>query len=135
MPRPFFLFSFPCPFHLSLYKVSVLRSLYCGFHRMGTFKQNLRNIFVASAMAEDCGYYKLQNIVKLWMALDSECWFFLLSSLFQLTPIFLLPKLEYQAYYGVEVLTESEVCQLWTQSMLHSECLFYIGKFMCWVFA
>ncbi|NXB11822.1 ICE2 protein, partial [Cnemophilus loriae] len=45
----------------------------------------------------------------------------------KLTPIFLLPKLEYQAYYGVEALTESEVCQLWTQSMLHSECLFYIG--------
>ncbi|NWV05084.1 ICE2 protein, partial [Ptilonorhynchus violaceus] len=45
----------------------------------------------------------------------------------KLTPIFLLPKLEYQAYYGVEALTESEVCQLWTQSMLHSECLFYVG--------
>ncbi|NXI48030.1 ICE2 protein, partial [Galbula dea] len=43
------------------------------------------------------------------------------------TPIFLLPKLEYQAYYGVEALTESEVCQLWTESMLHSESLFYIG--------
>ncbi|NXD23821.1 ICE2 protein, partial [Spelaeornis formosus] len=43
------------------------------------------------------------------------------------TPIFLLPKLEYQAYYGVEALTESEVCQLWTQSMLHSKCLFYTG--------
>lgn len=54
---------------------------------------------------------------------------FLLSSLFQPTPIFLLPKLEYQAYYGVEALTESEVCQLWTQSMLHSKSLFYIGKF------
>ncbi|NXL49821.1 ICE2 protein, partial [Podilymbus podiceps] len=46
----------------------------------------------------------------------------------KLTPIFLLPKLEYQAYYGVEALTESEVCQLWTESMLHSECLFYIGR-------
>uniref|UniRef100_A0A8B9NIE9 Interactor of little elongation complex ELL subunit 2 n=1 Tax=Accipiter nisus TaxID=211598 RepID=A0A8B9NIE9_9AVES len=45
-----------------------------------------------------------------------------------LTPIFLLPKLEYQAYYGVEALTESEICQLWTESMLHSECLFYIGR-------
>nr|XP_005490335.2 little elongation complex subunit 2 isoform X1 [Zonotrichia albicollis] len=43
------------------------------------------------------------------------------------TPIFLLPKLEYQAYYGVEALTESEVCQLWTQSMLHSKCLFYVA--------
>ncbi|XP_010293132.1 PREDICTED: little elongation complex subunit 2 [Phaethon lepturus] len=46
----------------------------------------------------------------------------------KLIPIFLLPKLEYQAYYGVEALTESEVCQLWTESMLHSECLFYIGR-------
>ncbi|NWW95666.1 ICE2 protein, partial [Rhynochetos jubatus] len=46
----------------------------------------------------------------------------------KLTPIFLLPKLEYQAFYGVEALTESEVCQLWTESMLHSECLFYIGR-------
>ncbi|XP_029871550.1 little elongation complex subunit 2 isoform X2 [Aquila chrysaetos chrysaetos] len=46
----------------------------------------------------------------------------------KLTPIFLLPKLEYQAYYGVEALTESEICQLWTESMLHSECLFYIGR-------
>ncbi|KFR17585.1 NMDA receptor-regulated protein 2, partial [Opisthocomus hoazin] len=46
----------------------------------------------------------------------------------ELTPIFLLPKLEYQAYYGVEALTESEICQLWTESMLHSECLFYIGR-------
>ncbi|KFQ00023.1 NMDA receptor-regulated protein 2, partial [Leptosomus discolor] len=46
----------------------------------------------------------------------------------KLIPIFLLPKLEYQPYYGVEALTEGEVCQLWTQSMLHSECLFYIGR-------
>ncbi|XP_008938596.1 PREDICTED: NMDA receptor-regulated protein 2 [Merops nubicus] len=45
----------------------------------------------------------------------------------KLIPIFLLPKLEYQAYYGVEALTENEICQLWTESMLHSECLFYIG--------
>lgn len=60
---------------------------------------------------------------------------FSLISVYQPTPIFLLPKLEYQAYYGVEALTESEVCQLWTQSMLHSKCLFYIGKFMSGVFA
>ncbi|NXY29381.1 ICE2 protein, partial [Pomatorhinus ruficollis] len=45
----------------------------------------------------------------------------------KLTPVFLLPKLEYQVYYGVEALTESEVCQLWTQSLLHSECSFYVG--------
>ncbi|NXO04929.1 ICE2 protein, partial [Rhinopomastus cyanomelas] len=46
----------------------------------------------------------------------------------KIIPIFLLPKLEYQTYYGVEALTESEVCQLWTESMLHSQCLFYIGR-------
>ncbi|EOA95400.1 NMDA receptor-regulated protein 2, partial [Anas platyrhynchos] len=46
----------------------------------------------------------------------------------KVVPIFLLPKLEYQAYYGVEALTESEVCQMWTESMLHSACLFYIGR-------
>ncbi|NXV07262.1 ICE2 protein, partial [Cettia cetti] len=45
----------------------------------------------------------------------------------KLTPVFFLPKLEYQAYYGVEALTESEECQLWTQSMLHSECSFCVG--------
>ncbi|NWU90186.1 ICE2 protein, partial [Upupa epops] len=46
----------------------------------------------------------------------------------KIIPVFLLPKLEYQTYYGVEALTESEVCQLWTASMLHSQCLFYIGR-------
>ncbi|NWX96732.1 ICE2 protein, partial [Nothoprocta ornata] len=43
-------------------------------------------------------------------------------------PLFLLPKLEYQGYYGVEALTESEVCRLWTESMLHSECTFCVGR-------
>uniref|UniRef100_A0A8C3QZR4 Interactor of little elongation complex ELL subunit 2 n=1 Tax=Cyanoderma ruficeps TaxID=181631 RepID=A0A8C3QZR4_9PASS len=45
----------------------------------------------------------------------------------KLTPVFVLPKLEYQVFYGVEALTQSEVCQLWTQSMLHSHCSFYVG--------
>nr|XP_033776371.1 little elongation complex subunit 2 isoform X2 [Geotrypetes seraphini] len=42
-------------------------------------------------------------------------------------PIYVLPKVEYQAYYGVEALTESEICRLWTESLLHSNCWFYIG--------
>lgn len=67
----------------------------------------------------NCGYF-----------LDKWVLIFLVFSLLKLIPMFLLPKLEYQTYYGVEALTESEVCQLWTESMLHSECLFYIGKFM-----
>uniref|UniRef100_A0A452GWI0 Little elongation complex subunit 2 C-terminal domain-containing protein n=1 Tax=Gopherus agassizii TaxID=38772 RepID=A0A452GWI0_9SAUR len=43
------------------------------------------------------------------------------------TPVYILPKVEYQAYYGVEALTESEICRLWTESLLHSKCSFYIG--------
>uniref|UniRef100_A0A8C8RP08 Interactor of little elongation complex ELL subunit 2 n=1 Tax=Pelusios castaneus TaxID=367368 RepID=A0A8C8RP08_9SAUR len=43
------------------------------------------------------------------------------------TPIYILPKVEYQAYYGVEALTESEICRLWTESLLHSKCSFYVG--------
>ncbi|KAH1184083.1 hypothetical protein KIL84_014699 [Mauremys mutica] len=43
------------------------------------------------------------------------------------TPVYILPKVEYQAYYGVEALTESEICRLWTESLLHSKCSFYVG--------
>lgn len=35
---------------------------------------------VASAVLEDRNYYKLQNVVKLWMLLDSECQFFFFFS-------------------------------------------------------
>ncbi|XP_030044310.1 little elongation complex subunit 2 isoform X2 [Microcaecilia unicolor] len=42
-------------------------------------------------------------------------------------PIYVLPKVEYQACYGVEALTESEICRLWTESLLHSNSWFYIG--------
>ncbi|XP_074090386.1 little elongation complex subunit 2 isoform X2 [Macrotis lagotis] len=43
------------------------------------------------------------------------------------SPVYILPKLEYQACYGVEALTETELCRLWTESLLHSNCLFYVG--------
>lgn len=39
-----------------------------------------------------------------------------------------MPKLEYQMCYGVESLTISEVCQLWTETLLHSSTVSYIGK-------
>ncbi|XP_048188926.1 little elongation complex subunit 2 isoform X3 [Perognathus longimembris pacificus] len=42
-------------------------------------------------------------------------------------PVYVLPKLEYQGCYGVEALTESELCRLWTESLLHSNCSFYVG--------
>ncbi|XP_060115881.1 little elongation complex subunit 2 [Heteronotia binoei] len=42
-------------------------------------------------------------------------------------PVYLLPKLEYQAFYGVEALTEGEICRLWTESLLHSNCSFAVA--------
>ncbi|XP_054421314.1 little elongation complex subunit 2 [Pteronotus mesoamericanus] len=42
-------------------------------------------------------------------------------------PVYVLPKVEYQACYGAEALTESEICRLWTESLLHSNCSFYVG--------
>ncbi|XP_032870645.1 little elongation complex subunit 2 isoform X2 [Amblyraja radiata] len=42
-------------------------------------------------------------------------------------PVYVLPKLEYQPMYGIEALTESEICQLWTESLINSNSWFYIG--------
>ncbi|XP_067871284.1 little elongation complex subunit 2 [Heterodontus francisci] len=42
-------------------------------------------------------------------------------------PIYVLPKLEYQSAYGIEAFTESEICRLWTESLLNSNAWFYIG--------
>ncbi|XP_026581116.1 little elongation complex subunit 2 [Pseudonaja textilis] len=42
-------------------------------------------------------------------------------------PVYVLPKLEYQAFYGVEALTEDEVCRLWMESLLHSNTSFTVG--------
>ncbi|CAN9499317.1 unnamed protein product [Ophioblennius macclurei] len=47
------------------------------------------------------------------------------SSQNQFVPVHVLPKLEYQLCYGVECLTNSEVCQLWTETLLHSSTLSY----------
>ncbi|XP_044294552.1 little elongation complex subunit 2 isoform X2 [Varanus komodoensis] len=42
-------------------------------------------------------------------------------------PVYVLPKLEYQPFYGAEALSESEICQLWTESLLHSNSSFAVG--------
>ncbi|XP_015285311.1 PREDICTED: little elongation complex subunit 2 isoform X2 [Gekko japonicus] len=42
-------------------------------------------------------------------------------------PVYVLPKLEYQAFYGAEALTEGEICRLWTESLLHSNCSFVVA--------
>uniref|UniRef100_A0A1A7YVN7 NMDA receptor regulated 2 n=1 Tax=Iconisemion striatum TaxID=60296 RepID=A0A1A7YVN7_9TELE len=45
----------------------------------------------------------------------------------QYVPVHVLPKLEYQLSYGVECLTNREVCQLWTEMLLHSSTVPYIA--------
>ncbi|XP_038124781.1 little elongation complex subunit 2 [Cyprinodon tularosa] len=45
----------------------------------------------------------------------------------QFVPVHVLPKLEYQLSYGVEYLTSSEACQLWTETALHSSTVSYIA--------
>ncbi|CAH2273385.1 little elongation complex subunit 2 isoform X1 [Pelobates cultripes] len=42
-------------------------------------------------------------------------------------PILILAKMDYQYCYGVERLTESEVCRLWTESVLNSGSLLYVA--------
>ncbi|XP_044135797.1 little elongation complex subunit 2 isoform X3 [Bufo gargarizans] len=42
-------------------------------------------------------------------------------------PVFVLAKVDYQTCYGVESLTESERCRLWTESLIHSKCEFFVG--------
>ncbi|XP_029993281.1 little elongation complex subunit 2 [Sphaeramia orbicularis] len=49
------------------------------------------------------------------------------SSQNQHVPVHVLPKLEYQLCYGVECLSSSEVCQLWTETVLHSSTFSYIA--------
>ncbi|XP_017261743.1 little elongation complex subunit 2 isoform X2 [Kryptolebias marmoratus] len=45
----------------------------------------------------------------------------------QHVPVHVVPKLEYQLSYGVECLTSSEACQLWTETLLHSSTVSYIA--------
>ncbi|KAM3828112.1 annexin A2 isoform 1-T1 [Vipera latastei] len=42
-------------------------------------------------------------------------------------PVYVLPKLEYQAFYGAEAFTEDEACRLWMESSLHSNTSFTVG--------
>ncbi|KAF7669189.1 hypothetical protein LDENG_00230760 [Lucifuga dentata] len=42
-------------------------------------------------------------------------------------PVHVLPKLEYQLSYGVECLSSSEACRLWTETVLHSSTVSYVA--------
>ncbi|XP_061102271.1 little elongation complex subunit 2 [Conger conger] len=45
----------------------------------------------------------------------------------EIVPAHFLAKLEYQLSYGIECLTQSEVCQLWAERKLHPSTLSYVG--------
>ncbi|MBN3293386.1 ICE2 protein, partial [Polypterus senegalus] len=45
----------------------------------------------------------------------------------QFLPVYILPKVEYQACYGVEVVTKDEACRLWMEKLLHSNTKLYVG--------
>ncbi|XP_055011544.1 little elongation complex subunit 2 isoform X2 [Boleophthalmus pectinirostris] len=45
----------------------------------------------------------------------------------QCVPLKILPKLEYQLTYGVECLSSSEACRLWTERLLHSSTEFFVA--------
>lgn len=54
---------------------------------------------------------------------------YFVSSTTQYVPVHVLPKLEYQLSYGVECLSSSEACQLWTEEALHSSTVSYTGHY------
>ncbi|KAM6936942.1 little elongation complex subunit 2 [Xenentodon cancila] len=83
------------------------------------------------APAEGNLFYKLYSLHDLLLMVRSSV--FLThtrnvgSGQNQHVPVHVLPKLEYQLSYGVECLTSSEACQLWTETLLHSSTASYIA--------
>ncbi|XP_004070054.1 little elongation complex subunit 2 [Oryzias latipes] len=83
------------------------------------------------APAEGNVFYKLYSLQELLLLVRSSvslthsrhCG----SSQNQFVPVHVLPKLEFQLCHGVECLTSSEACQLWTESLLHSNTVSYIA--------
>uniref|UniRef100_A0A3Q3LEA2 Interactor of little elongator complex ELL subunit 2 n=1 Tax=Mastacembelus armatus TaxID=205130 RepID=A0A3Q3LEA2_9TELE len=68
--------------------------------------------------------YKLYSLQDFLLMVRSSV---LLTHTRNYVPVHVLPKLEYQLSYGVECLTSSEACQLWTETLLHSSTVSYIA--------
>ncbi|KAM3608514.1 uncharacterized protein V6R79_000383 [Siganus canaliculatus] len=71
--------------------------------------------------------YSLQDLLLLVRSSVSLTHTRRVGSGHELVPVHVLPKLEYQLSYGVECLSSSEACQLWTESLLHSSTVSYTG--------
>ncbi|XP_062246011.1 little elongation complex subunit 2 [Platichthys flesus] len=71
--------------------------------------------------------YSLQDVLLLVRSSVSLTHSRQVGSQNQYVPVHVLPKLEYQLSYGVECLTSSEACQLWTETLLHSSTVSFIA--------
>ncbi|XP_072291369.1 little elongation complex subunit 2 isoform X2 [Eucyclogobius newberryi] len=71
--------------------------------------------------------YSLSELLLMVRASISLCHTQKLSNHNQWVPLNILPKLEYQLTYGVECLSNTEACQLWTESLLHSSTESFIA--------
>ncbi|XP_013859056.1 little elongation complex subunit 2 isoform X2 [Austrofundulus limnaeus] len=72
--------------------------------------------------------YSLQDLLLLVCSSMSQTYTKNVNSMKnQYVPVHVVPKLEYQLSYGVECLTNSEACQLWTETLLHSSTVSYIA--------
>ncbi|XP_068169184.1 little elongation complex subunit 2 isoform X2 [Antennarius striatus] len=68
--------------------------------------------------------YKLYSLQDLLLMVRSSI---SLTHTRRYVPVHVLPKMEYQLCYGVECLTSSEACKLWTETQLHSSTASYIA--------
>uniref|UniRef100_A0A8C6SW75 Interactor of little elongator complex ELL subunit 2 n=2 Tax=Neogobius melanostomus TaxID=47308 RepID=A0A8C6SW75_9GOBI len=75
-------------------------------------------------------FYKLYSLDKLMLMVRTSIDFTRTKKLDnqdRCVPLNILPKLEYQLTYGVECLSSSEACQLWTETLLHSSTESFIA--------
>ncbi|XP_022046360.2 little elongation complex subunit 2 isoform X1 [Acanthochromis polyacanthus] len=71
--------------------------------------------------------YSLQDLLLMVRSSVSYTYTAKVDDRNEFVPVFILPKLEYQLSYGVECLTSSEACQLWTESLLHSSTVSHLA--------
>lgn len=75
-------------------------------------------------------FYKLYSLDELLLMVRTSIDFAHIRELEnqnRCVPVNIFPKLEYQLTYGVECLSSSEACQLWTETLLHSSTETYIA--------
>lgn len=75
-------------------------------------------------------FYKLYSLDELLIMVRTSISFTRarkLDNKNECVPVNIFPKLEYQLTYGVECLSSSEACELWTETLLHSSAESFIA--------